>query len=100
MPQDDFERHWARGTALSIAEAIAYASGTEGSRKRPSSGWASLTPAEHNVIRLVSAGLRDKDIASKLNVSPRTVHSHLNHIYTKLDISSRVQLVQEAARHI
>ncbi|OQZ94432.1 hypothetical protein BST10_18710 [Mycolicibacter algericus DSM 45454] len=100
MPHDDFERHWAQGTASSIAEVIAYASGTEGRRKRPSRGWASLTPAEHNVIRLVSAGLRDKDIASKLSVSPRTVHSHLNHIYAKLDISSRVQLVQVAARHI
>lgn len=100
MPQQDFERLWQAGTAMSMAEAITYACGTDAERKRPSSGWASLTPAEHNVIRLVSAGLRDKDIASKLGISPRTVHSHLNHIYTKLDISSRVQLVQEAARHI
>jgi DNA-binding CsgD family transcriptional regulator len=51
------------------------------------------------VARLISSGLRDKDIAAQLSVSPRTVHSHLNRIYTKLDISSRLQLAQEAARH-
>jgi DNA-binding CsgD family transcriptional regulator len=31
-------------------------------------------------------------------VSPRTVQAHLAHVYTKLSINSRVQLVQEAAR--
>lgn len=100
MPQKDFDRLWKAGSGLSTADAIAYACGGNGEPKRPASGWASLTPAEHNVIQLVSASLRDKDIASKLGISPRTVHSHLNHIYTKLDISSRLQLAQEAARHM
>lgn len=104
MSQKDFERRWEQGKALSMTDILAYAcrGDTRGKSgpKRPSSGWDSLTPSEHNVIRLVSAGLRDKDIASKLSISPRTVHSHLNHIYTKLGISSRMQLVQEAARHI
>nr|WP_079011377.1 LuxR C-terminal-related transcriptional regulator [Mycobacterium tuberculosis] len=40
-----------------------------------------------------------KDIAARLFVSPRTVQTHLTHIYTKLDVTSRVQLVQEAAQH-
>ncbi|MDT7762655.1 MAG: hypothetical protein QOC63_2075, partial [Mycobacterium sp.] len=31
---------------------------------------------------------------------PRTVQTHLTHIYTKLGLASRVQLVQEAARHV
>jgi DNA-binding CsgD family transcriptional regulator len=95
----DFDRRWAQGHALSTDEAIAYACRIDARGRRPSSGWASLTPAELNVARLISSGLRDKDIAAQLSVSPRTVHSHLNRIYTKLDISSRLQLAQEAARH-
>lgn len=103
MSPTDFERRWSQGIALSTAEAITYACrgerGGKDDSKRPSSGWASLTPAELNVVRLISSGMRDKDIAAQLSVSPRTVHSHLNRIYTKLDISSRLQLAQEAARH-
>jgi DNA-binding CsgD family transcriptional regulator len=58
-----------------------------------------LTPAERDVVRLVSEGLGNKDIATRLFVSPRTVQTHLTHVYTKLGLTSRVQLVQEAARH-
>jgi predicted ATPase/DNA-binding CsgD family transcriptional regulator len=70
-----------------------------GERKRPTSGWASLTPTECDVVRLVSEGLANKDIAARLFVSPRTVQTHLTHVYTKLGLTSRVQLAQEAARH-
>ena len=70
-----------------------------GERKRRTSGWGALTPTERNVVRLVSEGLGNKDIATRLFVSPRTVQTHLTHVYTKLGLSSRVQLVQEAARY-
>jgi class 3 adenylate cyclase len=39
------------------------------------------------------------DAAVAAFVSPRTVQTHLTHVYTKLGLISRVQLVQEAARH-
>jgi DNA-binding NarL/FixJ family response regulator len=58
-----------------------------------------LTSTERDVVRLVSEGLANNDIATRLFVSPRTVQTHLTHVYTKLGLSSRVQLVQEAARH-
>jgi predicted ATPase/class 3 adenylate cyclase/DNA-binding CsgD family transcriptional regulator len=96
---NDFDGAWAEGAALSVDEAIAYAQRGRGERKRPTAGWASLTPTEHDVVRLVSEGLGNKDIAARLFVSPRTVQSHLTHVYTKLGLTSRVQLVQEAARH-
>jgi DNA-binding NarL/FixJ family response regulator len=57
------------------------------------------TPTERDVVRLVSDGLGNKDIATRLFVSPRTVQTHLTHVYTKLGLTSRVQLAQEAARH-
>ncbi|UGT90463.1 response regulator transcription factor [Mycobacterium ostraviense] len=58
-----------------------------------------MTPAEREVVSLVGEGLSNKDIAARLFVSPRTVQTHLTHVYTKLDLNSRVQLVQEAVRH-
>ena len=99
LGDDEFDETWAEGAALSTEEAIAYAQRGRGERKRPSSGWASLTPMERDVVRLVSDGLGNKDIAARLFVSPRTVQTHLSHVYTKLGLTSRVQLAQEAARH-
>ena len=93
-----FESTWAEGAAMSASEVIAYAQRGRGERKRPSSGWASLTPTELDVVRLVSEGLANKDIATRLFISPRTVATHLTHVYTKLGLTSRVQLAQEAAR--
>jgi DNA-binding CsgD family transcriptional regulator len=59
-----------------------------------------LTPAELDVIRLLCEGLSNKDIAARLFIQPRTAQTHLTHIYSKLNLTSRVQLVQEAARHV
>ncbi|WP_276033890.1 helix-turn-helix transcriptional regulator [Mycobacterium alsense] len=98
MDDKEFETAWAEGAALTVEEAIAYAQRGRGERKRPSSGWESLTPAELDVVRLVCEGLPNKDVATRLFVSPKTVQAHLTHVYTKLGVGSRVQLVQEAAR--
>jgi DNA-binding CsgD family transcriptional regulator len=98
LGQQEFDNAWAEGAALSTEEAIAYAKRGRGERERPTSGWESLTPTERDVIRIVSEGLGNKDIATRLFMSPRTVQTHLTHVYTKLGLASRVQLAQEAAR--
>jgi predicted ATPase/class 3 adenylate cyclase/DNA-binding CsgD family transcriptional regulator len=100
MGDNDFKTAHAEGAALSTADAIAYPQRGRGERKRPSTGWASLTRAELDVVRLVSEGLGNKDIGTRLFISPRTVETHLTHVYTKLGLTSRVQLAQEAARRI
>jgi predicted ATPase/class 3 adenylate cyclase/DNA-binding CsgD family transcriptional regulator len=93
----DYDAAFAEGAALSFDEAITYALRGRGERKRPSFGWASLTPAELDVVRLVADGLSNKEIAAKLFVSPRTVQTHLTHVYAKVDVTSRVQLARAAA---
>ena len=99
MGDNDFDAAWADGAALSNEDAIAYAQRGRGERRRASSGWASLTRAELDVVELVGEGLSNRDAATRLFISPRTVQAHLTHIYTKLGLTSRVQLAQEAARH-
>ncbi|ORX08858.1 hypothetical protein AWC30_00005 [Mycolicibacillus trivialis] len=90
---------WGEGLALSSGEAVAYALRGRGERGRPAQGWDALTPAECEVVRLVGEGLSNKEVAARLFVSPRTVQTHLTHVYAKLGVTSRVQLAQEAARY-
>jgi predicted ATPase/class 3 adenylate cyclase/DNA-binding CsgD family transcriptional regulator len=99
MGDNEFEAALAEGEALSMDEAIAYAQRGRGERKRPPTGWAALTPTELNVVKLVSDGLPNKDIAARLFISTRTVQAHLSNVYSKLSVRSRVQLAQEASRH-
>jgi DNA-binding CsgD family transcriptional regulator len=54
-----------------------------------------LTPTEHDVVRLVAEGLGNKDIASRLFVSYRTVQTHPTHVYSKLGMTSRVALLAQ-----
>jgi predicted ATPase/class 3 adenylate cyclase/DNA-binding CsgD family transcriptional regulator len=96
---NEFDAAWADGAALSADQAIAYAQRGRGERQRPPAGWASLTPTERAVVGLVSEGLANKAIATRLFISLRTVESHLSHVYAKLGLRSRVQLVNEAALH-
>jgi DNA-binding CsgD family transcriptional regulator len=70
-----------------------------GGRKRPPTGWASLTPAERGVVRFVGEGLRNDAIARRLFIAPGTVKVHLSHIFAKLGITSRAELAAQAASH-
>ena len=65
----------------------------------PSSGWAALTPTEAEVARTVADGLTNKQAAEQLFMSVPTVKTHLRHIFAKLRIDNRSQLVAEVAQH-
>ena len=59
------------------------------------SGWhgaAALTAREREIALLVARGLSNREIAERLVISKRTVDAHVNHIFAKLGLSSRVQL--------
>ena len=58
-----------------------------------------LTEREIEVLRAVAQGLTDTQVAERLVISPRTVHSHLNSIYSKLGISSRSAATRYAIEH-
>ncbi len=62
--------------------------------RRESSGLDELTLREREVADLAGEGLKTKDIAGRLRVSPRTVDVHLTHIYSKLGVNSRAALVR------
>lgn len=51
-----------------------------------------LTPRELEIVSMVSAGLRNKDIANLLNITEGTVKIHLHSIYEKLQVSGRLEL--------
>ncbi len=51
-----------------------------------------LTPRETEITALVTRGLRYKEIASRLTLSPHTLNNHLRHIFEKLQVRSRVEL--------
>jgi predicted ATPase/DNA-binding CsgD family transcriptional regulator len=95
---ESFERERAHGAQLSAAEAVAYARRGRGERKRPSSGWTSLTPAEIQVVRLAARGMTNPQIAQRLFISPGTAKNHLSHVFAKLGIATRSELAAEAAR--
>ena len=67
-----------------------------GIRKTTRSNPANLTDRELGVLQLLKDGLQNKEIASKLFISPKTVDHHISSIFFKLDVNSRAKAVQEA----
>jgi DNA-binding NarL/FixJ family response regulator len=55
-------------------------------------GYASLTAAELAVLSLLTQGLTNRKVADQLFISPRTVETHISHMFAKLGVSSRTEL--------
>jgi DNA-binding CsgD family transcriptional regulator len=62
------------------------------------SGLGSLTASERRIAELAGAGLSNPEIAQQLFITRKTVETHLGHVYSKLDITSRAQLPEAIRR--
>ena len=94
----DLEAARSEGAALTWEEACDYAGRGRGVRKRPSTGWSSLTPTEAKVAAAVAEGLTNPQVGARLFISRHTVDSHLRHVYAKLGVSSRAELAAIVGR--
>jgi DNA-binding NarL/FixJ family response regulator len=57
-----------------------------------------LTPREMAALRLMADGKANKEIASELSISERTVKTHLGHLFEKLGVTSRTEAIKVATR--
>ena len=88
--RDGFERLGARSWAQRAASELAATGATR--RHDSGAGPASLTPQEREIAQLAATGLTNREIATRLYMSHRTVSSHLYRIFPKLGIRSRAAL--------
>ncbi len=99
-----FAAAWAQGRSMTPQQALAAKGQKPAPRPTttaspPATYPAGLTVREVEVLRLLAAGLTDLQIAEKLVLSPRTVHTHISSIYTKLGLTSRSAATRYAIEH-
>lgn len=98
MPRDELVnavRAAGRGTTVLDATMSSHLTRSP-SRSTVAGEIASLTAREREVVGLVADGLANKTIAARLGISARTIEGHLNHIFAKLGVASRTELVRFA----
>ncbi len=84
----DQDRALARMRALGIRRSSREA------HRDVRSGWASLTATETRIAALVRDGMTNREIGTRLFISPRTVQTHVSHILQKTGLRSRVEIAR------
>jgi DNA-binding NarL/FixJ family response regulator len=82
----------SRGHAATVVEHLAR--GGRGTAPETSGIEALLSSREQDVLRLLSDGLTDREIAGALAISPRTVESHVSNVLRKLAVRNRAEAAQ------
>jgi DNA-binding NarL/FixJ family response regulator len=93
------EARWDAARAETLLRTLGFHRGVRGPRRRPKTGWDSLTEAERVVAGLVAEGLSNPAVAARLYLSRRTVQGHVSSILGKLGVTSRVELATMVMRH-
>ena len=99
-----FAAAWAQGRSMTPEQALAArgqnpAPTATKTVTSPTTYPAGLTAREVEVLRLLAGGMTDIQIATKLILSPRTIHAHISSIYSKLGITSRSAATRYAIEH-
>jgi len=106
-----WEKAWAEGQVMALEEAVEYALSEEEPTAPPLSPvpeqeapagtqLPDLTRREKEIAALIARGLTNRQIASKLVVSGRTVDNHVRNILKKLGLRSREQVAARMAEHL
>jgi DNA-binding CsgD family transcriptional regulator len=113
LGEDAFAAAFTAGRALTLQQAIAAASAVRAAvdvkfksidmasgdcMPAAAKAWG-LTAREVEILRLVASRSSDREIASLLSISPRTVMHHVSHILKKLGVADRREATLVAARH-
>ncbi len=83
--------------AVDAVESVLAAAGHQSGRRAEHP--AGLTAREIDVLRLVARGMSSRQIADRLVIAPKTARNHIEHIYIKIDASSRATASLFALRH-
>ena len=89
-----------RDRALQRVRALGIRRGPRVAHAGTDSGWAALTPTETRIAVLVREGLTNREIGTRMYVSPRTVQTHVSHILQKTGLRSRVEVARAAGEQI
>ena len=90
----------ARRLDSRAVEAVLLAAGQPRPKTRPSPAWpAGLTDREVDVLRAITRGLANKQIARELHVSQATVHTHVINLYGKIGVNTRAGATLFAFEH-
>jgi predicted ATPase/DNA-binding CsgD family transcriptional regulator len=103
LAPDDFAAAWQAGETLPVAAVVSEALATAdllmvSAAPEPGPPIPGLTPREREVLRLLTNGLSDREIAAALFISPRTAGYHVSNLLGKLGVESRTAAAALALR--
>ena len=103
LTEQEFEQAQEQGRIQTLEQGIEYALslplGPSGSASEEHDEFGGLTEREREVVTLIAQGKTNGEIASELVLSKRTVEKHVANILSKLELTSRAQIVRWAMEH-